>query len=154
MAKRGPRNPAINKKMSQEIFLEAARLHRGHIGLACESAQIRRTTYYNWMKTDPGFAEEMTEITTYLVDHAEHELHNHISAGNLKAVMFFLDRKARDRGYGNVTRQEISGVSGHPVSIDVQKQLENLSREDLEQLQALAKKLQNDSKDLKGDSGD
>lgn len=51
-------------------------------------------------KEHPDFAEAVEEEANVVLGTAESELVKAIKKGNLKAIMWFLDRKGKERGYG------------------------------------------------------
>jgi hypothetical protein len=65
------------------------------------AAQIDRTTFYNWLKTDPEFkaAIEEAQPEEYYLDFVEDMLLQLIKQGNTAATIFALKTKGRGRGY-------------------------------------------------------
>lgn len=90
----------MKKKERQQLFLEAFRARAGNIAESCEAAGISRATYYLWRSRGKKFAAECDAILESLVDLAESRLRQLIDDGNFQAVRYFLDRRARHRGYG------------------------------------------------------
>lgn len=89
---------------------------RGIISSACESVDICRQTYYNWMKQDAVFAELVEEVNESCIDWVESKLHEKISGVSCAkhtadgetvydlppsdtAIIFYLKTKAKKRGY-------------------------------------------------------
>lgn len=74
--------------------------HKGIVGDACALAGISRQTYKNWKDKDPAFKEICEESRNRQKDNAEQKLLELINKGNVKAIIFYLKTRCRDRGYG------------------------------------------------------
>lgn len=70
-----------------------------HIGNACASVGIDRSSYHIWMNTDPEFKEKITSIREALLDDAEHQLFRAVNNGSRWAVEFALKHLGKERGY-------------------------------------------------------
>ena len=70
---------------------------------------ITRDAIYKRIQTNPSLKNTVEKITEEVKDIAEHELFNKIKKGDLRAITYFLDRRAKDRGYALKTEQDISG---------------------------------------------
>lgn len=77
----------------------------GNVSEACNTANITRNTLHNNWAKDKVFIALRNEIEEMKLDVAEAKLFNHIADGNLKAVMYYLDRKGKKRGWGNEVKQ-------------------------------------------------
>jgi len=88
------------REHKKELFLKAYRESLGNISKACEMAKVRRNTYYDWIKNDPGFREKVMEVDESFLDLAESVLLKKIRKEDLKAVIYFLDTRGKSRGYG------------------------------------------------------
>lgn len=80
------------KKKAQ--FLEVYAKNMATIGVACDKAEIERTTYYLWMKTDPQFRSAINQIDDSRIDMVEDELMQLIQKHDGPSIRFFLERKA------------------------------------------------------------
>ena len=80
-------------------LLEALERSLGVVTTACKSANVARSTYYEWLKTDKEFEAEVQGIADIAIDFAESQLHKQIRDGNTTATIFFLKTKGRARGY-------------------------------------------------------
>ena len=94
------------KTTKKDTFLKCLQEQHGHITMACESANIPRRTYYNWIEKDPKFKEQVDAVNEGLVDHVEHQLLKKIDMGDTTAIIFYLKTKGKNRGY--VEKQEVS----------------------------------------------
>ena len=104
---------AHNKK----AVLAALEKSLGVVTTACKSAEVGRTQFYSWLKTDKKFAKAVKDIESIALDFAESQLHQQIQSGNTTATIFYLKTKGKKRGY--VERTEIAGVEDQPVEINV-----------------------------------
>ena len=93
-------------------FIEALRNNLGHISNACESANISRKTYYNWIDKDKDFKEDVDHVQDSLLDLAESKLLENIENNENTAIIFYLKTKGKKRGY--IEKQEVEVVK--PIS--------------------------------------
>lgn len=117
-------------KQTKKAFPKTLEHCLGIIGLACKTAEINRLTYYRWRKEDPKFAADCDEVLEFCCDYVESQLMKNIEKGHQAAIQYWLDRKARHRGYGPVVthiQEENTGSN-------------EISSEDLELLEAWAKR--------------
>lgn len=101
------------------------------VQIACEKANIGRTTYYRWKKEDKEFAQAVESAihdgADLVSDMAESKLVSSIKDGNLTAIMFWL--KNRHKNYAtklemiNAGKQVIEQLTPEQEAI-VQKALE------------------------------
>lgn len=105
-------------RINKETFLANIK-HEGsyHIGRACDIAGVSRQTYYNWLKSDPGFAEKIAEMNEVPVDDAENLVHKRIKGGDIKTARWLLDRRGSQRGYRSTVRNEHTGPDGGPIQM-------------------------------------
>lgn len=92
-------------KAAKKRFLEVFSITMGTITVACEKADIARSQYYEWMKTDIEFRTAVAEIERQRVDMTEDRLFKLIQQDDGPSVRFFLERKAAD--YKAKTQTEI-----------------------------------------------
>ena len=95
-------------KRKKEHILKCLKKNLGNISNACEQIGIGRTTFYNWVKDDAGFAEKWHDIEEMSLDYAETSLKKQIKNGNTSATIFYLKCKAKKRGY--IEKQEIENT--------------------------------------------
>jgi hypothetical protein len=91
--------------IQKKAMIEALERSLGIVSSACQAVGLARQTHYNWMKTDPEYAQSVKELEGRTLDFAESHLHKLIKDGNPAATIFFLKTKGKTRGY--VERQEI-----------------------------------------------
>ncbi len=110
-------------------------------GLRTETAKIlrvSRATVYHYLERWPELHETIQDAEEGLKDVAEGKLAAAIRGGDLRAVTYYLDRKARDRGYGN--RQEIVGKNGGPIEVTDSRDFSGLTDDELLSLRDLHRK--------------
>tara|TARA_R100001163_G_C4913822_1_gene96975 strand:- start:65 stop:403 length:339 start_codon:yes stop_codon:yes gene_type:complete len=83
----------------KRTLLNALERSLGVVTTACKSANVARSTYYEWLKTDKEFQAEVKGIADIAIDFAESQLHKQIRDGNTTATIFYLKTKGRGRGY-------------------------------------------------------
>jgi len=96
-------NKIERTKIALKLALDAT---LGNITDACKKVGISRTTFYEYTKADPVFAQEVKDIEEAGLDYAESILKQKVMAGNMTAIIFFLKTKGKKRGY-------IEGTSLH-----------------------------------------
>ena len=98
------------KKHTKKALLEALEKSLGVVTTACKSVGISRKTYYQYLKEDADFANDVREIENVSLDFAESQLHKQIQEGSTAATIFLLKTKGKKRGY--VERQEVEHQGG------------------------------------------
>lgn len=89
----------------KKAVLDALEQTLGVVTSACKLADVGRTTFYKWMKTDPEFREAVESINDIALDYSETALFKQINSGNISAIIFHLKTRGKKRGY--VEKQEI-----------------------------------------------
>lgn len=84
---------------NKKVAIEALKKTLGNVSKACEAVGIDRSTFYDWVNSDPAFAKAMKDVREKTVDIAETALQKLIQEGNPTAIIFFLKTQAKDRGY-------------------------------------------------------
>ena len=95
-------------------MLSALEKALGVVSSACKAANVGRTQYYHWLKTDPEFKAKVKEVESIAIDFAESHLHKLIQNGNPQATIFFLKTKGKRRGY--VEKTEVEVIEKKPLS--------------------------------------
>lgn len=96
------RNNTVQNRTTEhkkELMIIALNQNLGIVTSACKAVGVSRTQFYEWRKTDVRFANAILEIEERGKDFVESLLIRHIRRGSLIAIMFYLNAKARDRGY-------------------------------------------------------
>jgi hypothetical protein len=109
----------MNKtEQHKKAIIDALEKSLGVVTTACKNVGIGRTTFYDWMKDDQEFEQEVNEIQNIALDFAESQLHKQIGDGSTAATIFYLKTKGKKRGY--IERQEITGADGMPNNFKVE----------------------------------
>ncbi len=98
----------------KRAMIQALEKTLGVITTACKTADVGRTQFYEWLKTDAEFKSEVDNIKNIALDFAESQLHKQIQEGNTTATIFFLKTQGKKRGY--VERQEVEVQERKPLS--------------------------------------
>lgn len=120
-----------SKKMAgrKKKFLEVYEKSFGFVSIACENANIGRSTYYRWLEEDSDFRQRCRDIEEANIDYAENKLLSQIRECNMTAIIFYLKTKGKNRGY--VERQEVTGRDGADII------LPKITAEDIEELKRI-----------------
>ncbi len=89
----------LSREENKKLLLKCLKKNRGMISISCEEVNVSRQTYHNYLKTDPDFREKVMAIHQAQGDMVETKLFEAIEAGDIRAIMFYLKLKGRDRGY-------------------------------------------------------
>lgn len=118
----------MKKDKNKEKVLTALRNSLGNISVAVGAGNISRSTFYNWLKSDKEFAEEVEAITAECGDWVESKLLQLIKAGDTTATIFYCKTKLKNRGY--CERHELTGKDGNNlvVTFDNQKTAEAVEK--------------------------
>ena len=102
----------------KKAIVEALQKTLGVVTPALEITGVGRTTFYEWLKKDSDFKDQVESIGERSIDYVESKLFEQITEGNTTATIFFLKTKGKKRGY--VERQEISheGVQAFQIVED------------------------------------
>ena len=101
------------KLTPQERVLAALRATHGIVTNACKRARVDRAQFFEWLKTDEGFAAAVADTGEIALDFAEASLFDQIRRKEAAATIFYLKTKGKKRGY--VERQEVTGADGAPL---------------------------------------
>lgn len=102
----------------KKTFLRYLSAHRGVVTNAAKSARISRPTYYAWLDKDPMFRRLVDEIKEETIDFVEDKMFNLIEKESEGMIKYYLSRIAKDRGYIETSKKEITGAEGKPIEID------------------------------------
>lgn len=102
--------------LTNERVLAAMESTAGVRRLAAEMLGVSRVTLWRYIQDHPEIHEALYEIDEGSKDIAEAQVHIAIEAGDGQMVRWFLDRKAKDRGYGHTT--EVSGPKGGAIPVE------------------------------------
>lgn len=119
----GVRGRPVGRKEVAEALIKA----RGLQTVAAEMLGCSWLTVRNYVQRYPECAEAIQLANTALGDFAETKLVDNITAGDQRAIEFYLKAKQKDRGYTDKTQVEVTGASGGPVRLEVNGFLDALA---------------------------
>lgn len=123
--------------MSEDEIKDALYLNKGLVTPAAMYLNCSPSTIYLRLQRSPELKKYQEEILESVKDIAEQKLFNLINEENLRAITYFLSRKAKDRGYGDA--QELTVKSQNlNANIDLTK----LNEEELLNLEQILLKTQ------------
>lgn len=93
----------------KKALLEALEKSLGVVTTACKSVGVDRTTFYNYVNTDPQFKTAVDDVENIALDFAESQLHKQIQKGEVSSTIFYLKTKGKGRGYIEKQQTEHSG---------------------------------------------
>jgi hypothetical protein len=96
-------------------MVEAMIKYMGVVTTAARSIDIPRSTYYDWMETDPAFKQRILDLREIKKDFVESKLLKLVEDGDTAATIFSAKTLLKDRGY--VERQEVTPVDSDGNSI-------------------------------------
>lgn len=89
------------KRARQDAFLVVLKAQRiFNVRRACADSGVSRTQFYEWLKKDKRFQVVVEDIVEGRKDDFEEDLQKGSRSGDSRSTIFFLERQARDRGYG------------------------------------------------------
>ena len=106
---------------------------------------VARSTVSRYCERYAACREARDQARETVSDIAEATLEDQVIAGDLRAVIFYLSTRARDRGYGN--RTELTGPNGGPQQHEVRTTVSMSDKTDAELDEIIARAT------LNGDSG-
>jgi len=104
----------------KQLFLETFKLVKCNISKACETVNIDRQTYYNWIEKYSKFAKACKEIEDGMTDKIEVMLMTKAEQGRQRAMEFYLTNRKKDK-YSNTIKNELSGADGVPLRFIIEK---------------------------------
>jgi transposase len=91
----------VSKRPDNTTIVDAFEKTFGIKTAAAQRLGVSRRTIYRWFADDDELRMECEQAAAERTkDAVESKLFQLIEKGNPKAIMYWLDRKARDRGYG------------------------------------------------------
>jgi hypothetical protein len=103
---------------SKQRMIDAMQTSLGVVTTACQVAEVSRSQHYDWMQTDPEYANKIKEVTEMCHDFVESSLFKQIKDGSTTATIFYMKCRMRERGYIekmdvdlNTNRPDMSGLT-------------------------------------------
>lgn len=97
-------------------MLEALQSTLSNVTASCKKVGIGRTTYYDWLQSDPAFAHEVEMIKEMRVDYIEAKLMQGIDTGNMTGIIFAL-KSLKPDVYSE--RLQVTGKGDLPIKVEV-----------------------------------
>jgi hypothetical protein len=116
--------------MLKKQTIDALEKSLGIVTIACRNVGIHRSTFYDWINTDPEFKRAVDDVSEITLDFAESELHKQIRDGSTAATIFYLKTKGKKRGF--IERSEIDMNTNAPdfSGLSTQQIIELLNQPD------------------------
>lgn len=105
-------------KVSPEQIIEALENNTGFMSQTANALKINRVTLWQYIKASPTLTEAVAQVKESLIDFAESQLKTNINDGKETSLIYFLNCKARARGYGNFKQVEIVDKDTKPAPLD------------------------------------
>ena len=119
--------------LTVKAVLKALRDHAGIRSHAAEALKVSKSAITRFIQRHPELEDALQEIEDDMNDTAESGLFKAIQGGDLRAITFRLERKAKNRGYGR--GMEVTGKGGGPIEY---RDLSHLTDEQLNTLERAA----------------
>jgi hypothetical protein len=115
------------KGLTTEQVIAALKKANGNMSLAARSLGVERTNIKYYIDAHPTVKAAHDEAAAHISDIAEGHLVNAVLKGNLDQVRYWLENKARDRGYGRMP-------AGNPLDGMTPEQILGMTDEQLDAL--------------------
>jgi hypothetical protein len=102
---------AVKDENLKESLLRALYMHKGIKSFASKHVGVPITLIPRLMDLDPEFKKNVLAIEEAVVDAVEWALFAKIEEGVVPAIIFYLDRKGRSRGYSRDNAELLEGAS-------------------------------------------
>lgn len=106
------------KGLTIDSVCDALRTTNGNMSLAAHRLGVDRKNIEYYVRTYPNVREVMQQAAAAISDIAEGHLVAAVRRGDLKQVQYWLENKARDRGYGqryqpnvNITLEDLMAMN-------------------------------------------
>ena len=96
------------KGLTIDGVCEALKATNGNISLAAHRLGVDRSAVQYYVATYPNVREVMQQAAAAISDIAEGHLVSAVRRGDLRQVQYWLENKARDRGYGQRTAPNVN----------------------------------------------
>ena len=92
-------------------MIEALKQSNGVVTTAIQSVKMHRSTFYNWMKEDEDFKQEVDDIRESALDFVESKMFERIENGSDTMIIFFLKTQGKKRGYIERTQLDVHNTA-------------------------------------------
>lgn len=104
-------------EQNKKAIIQALYTNKGNVSMACAAVNICRSAFYQWKDADADFAEAVTSVTEFCIDHVESQLHKNIDTGDTTAIIFYLKTIGKRRGYVEKSELGFTDKEGNDVPI-------------------------------------
>lgn len=108
----------------KELF-ETYYNNRFHVGKTCSDCGITRNKWYRMYNSNELFKQLVDESFEYIVDTAERKLLDEIEEGNTRLITWFLEKRAKNRGYGDDSNEKQTTINFNGIDNPFAKIREN-----------------------------
>jgi hypothetical protein len=115
LAKIGGDHETFRTLKRKAAMLTALKHSMGIVTPALEMINLSRSVYYNWLKTDPGFREEVNAIEESRYDFVETKMVERINAGSDTMLIWYSKTKMKHRGFIERTEVEVTNTPAFVV---------------------------------------
>jgi predicted transcriptional regulator len=98
-------------RITQDEWIEAVRNSAGVVALVAAKLGVSRQTIWEHRKKHAWLDEAFKETVEQSLDLAESNISAALQAGNLKATMWYLERKGKTRGFGRELQIESESLA-------------------------------------------
>lgn len=88
-----------------------------HLRKTCLQTDTKRLNYYQWLRDDPEFVKKIEQMREMEVDLFEDAFRELVEERNVKAVIFGLKTRGKNRGY--VEKHEIEHSGGQTIEFNI-----------------------------------
>jgi hypothetical protein len=93
---------STKKGLTLDQVIAALRAHNGNVSLTARSLKVTRNAVQYYIRTYQTAADAVAEASEAISDYAEGHLVKAVMSGDLQQARYWLENKARDRGWGAV----------------------------------------------------
>lgn len=97
-------------KLKKAVFLDVYANTMGTITLACQKADIDRTTYYAWKNTDGEFAAKLIEIEKMRADMVDDRIYKLIQKDDAATIRWYAERTMEKYKSKSHVEHEVSNI--------------------------------------------
>lgn len=107
-----------NNENKKTIFLKAYRKTLGNVTMSCAAAKITLGDYNRALVEDFKFRQDIADLDQAEIDFGESKLKERMQKGDTRAIIYFLNNKGKERGYGEGSSVKITGSKEEPLEIN------------------------------------
>ena len=135
-----------NNENKKDIFLKAYKKSLGNVTMSCTAANITLSDYNRALVEDVKFRQSIADLDQAEIDFGESKLKERMQKGDTRAIIYFLNNKGKERGYGESLK--IRGDKEEPLVIQNKiPDLKDLSSEQKRILASIARTYKESSSD-------